>query len=76
MIKKSALVGLLFSLVAATSLTFPADAAAPQHKNQAPGYFRVKVGGLEVTSLSTERGHFNLNWLKGSPKKSQGSNRL
>lgn len=36
----------------AKSLTFsPANAAAPQGKTQAPGFYRTKVGGIEVLSL-------------------------
>ena len=42
-------------------------AAAPQHKEQAPGYFRVKVGALEVTSLFDGAGAFQTAWLKGKP---------
>lgn len=43
--------------LAAAGLTFaslpvPAQAAAPQQKTQAPGWYRLMVGSVEVTSLS------------------------
>ena len=66
----SALVSLVRPVVAfavAASLSIAAMAAAPQHKTQAPGYFRVKVGALEVTSLFDGAGAFQLDWLKGKP---------
>jgi len=38
--------------LAAASLSESAHAAAPQVKTQAPGWYRLMVGGFEVTSLS------------------------
>lgn len=38
--------------LAGASLCAPAWAAAPQVKTQAPGWYRLMVGGVEVTSLS------------------------
>ena len=47
----------LVAALAAAGLTFaglpaPAEAAAPQLKTQAPGWYRLMVGSFEVTSLS------------------------
>src|ERR1700756_12297 len=55
------LIGLAGSLGAATS----ALAVAPQHHDQAPGYYRLKVGDLEVTALYDGAGAFDLHWLNG-----------
>ena len=38
--------------LAVASLPAPAQAAAPQLKTQAPGWYRLMVGSVEVTSLS------------------------
>jgi glyoxylase-like metal-dependent hydrolase (beta-lactamase superfamily II) len=53
--------------VLAMSLTRPnaAVAAAPQHHDQVPGFFRLKVGDLEVTSLFDASAVFDLHWLNG-----------
>src|SRR6266478_6659757 len=40
-------------------------ASAPQHHDQVPGYFRLKVGDLEVTALYDAAAVFQLDWLKG-----------
>lgn len=40
-----------------------ARAAAPQHHDQAPGFYRMKVGDLEVTSLYDGAAVFDLHWL-------------
>ena len=37
---------------AASALTLPAQAAGPMQKTQAPGYYRIMVGDIEVTALS------------------------
>src|ERR1700733_12516944 len=53
-------------LVALASLGFqpePAQAAAPQHHAQAPGFYRMKVGDLEVTALLDGSAVFDLHWL-------------
>src|SRR5260370_22598693 len=52
----------LSGLVAAST---PALSSAPQIQNQAPGYFRLKVGDLEVTALYDAAAVFELSWLKG-----------
>src|ERR1700688_4178626 len=43
----------------------PALAAAPQHHDQVPGFYRMKVGDLEVTALFDGAGAFDLHWLNG-----------
>jgi glyoxylase-like metal-dependent hydrolase (beta-lactamase superfamily II) len=41
----------------------PALAAAPQHHDQAPGYYRTKVGDFEVTALFDGAAQFDPHWL-------------
>src|SRR5258705_9288653 len=41
-------------------------AAAPQHHDQAPGFYRLKVGDLEVTALFDGTGVFDPHWLNGT----------
>src|SRR6202165_848499 len=41
-------------------------AAAPQHHDQVPGFYRVKVGDLEVTALFDGTGVFDAHWLNGT----------
>ena len=41
-------------------------AAAPQHHDQVPGFYRLKVGDLEVTALFDGAGVFDPHWLKGT----------
>jgi glyoxylase-like metal-dependent hydrolase (beta-lactamase superfamily II) len=54
--------------VLAMSLAHPnaALAAAPQHHDQAPGFYRMKVGDLEVTALYDGHGVFDPHWLNGT----------
>src|SRR5258708_5542075 len=58
----AALVAALSSLVAGLS---PALAFAPQIHEQVPGFFRLKVGDLEVTALSDASAVFDQHWLNG-----------
>ena len=44
----------------------PALAAAPQHHDQVPGFYRMKVGDLEVTALFDGTGVFDPRWLNGT----------
>ncbi|WP_050421657.1 MBL fold metallo-hydrolase [Bradyrhizobium tropiciagri] len=67
MFEKSALARVLLLLVVAAGVSFSAQAEQPLHKGQAPGYFRTKVGALEVTSLYDGAGAFQVDWLKGKP---------
>jgi len=41
-------------------------AAQPQHQDQAPGFYRMKVGDLEVTALYDGTGVFGPHWLNGT----------
>src|SRR6202165_3288022 len=41
-------------------------AAAAQHHDQAPGFYRLKVGDLEVTALYDGAGVFDPHWLNGT----------
>jgi glyoxylase-like metal-dependent hydrolase (beta-lactamase superfamily II) len=43
----------------------PALAAAPQHHDQVPGFYRMKVGDLEVTALLDGSATFDPHWLNG-----------
>src|SRR5713226_7536094 len=43
-----------------------AQAAALQHHDQAPGFYRLKVGDLEVTALFDGTGVFDPRWLNGT----------
>src|SRR5229473_3555344 len=45
-----------------------ARAAAPQHHDQVPGFHRLAVGDLEVTSLYDGGGQFEPRWLNGRKK--------
>jgi glyoxylase-like metal-dependent hydrolase (beta-lactamase superfamily II) len=58
----AALLAALASFVAGPS----ALAAAPQHHDQAPGFYRLKVGDLEVTALYDGTGVFDPQWLNGT----------
>src|SRR6266481_8817820 len=41
-------------------------AQAPQHHDQVPGFYRQKVGDLEVTALFDGHGVFDPHWLNGT----------
>ena len=56
----AALVAALASSVTGTN---PALAAAPQHHDQVPGFYRTKVGDFEVTALFDGAAQFDLHWL-------------
>src|SRR5713101_3848097 len=59
----AALLAALVSFVAGPNAALP---AAPQHHDQAPGFYRVKVGDLEVTALFDGTGVFDPHWLNGT----------
>ena len=44
-------------------------AAAAQHHDQVPGFYRLKIGDLEVTALFDGPGVFDVNWLNGEKTK-------
>ena len=56
------LLAALVSLVAAPNAAL---AAAPQHHDQVPGFYRLKVGNLEVTALLDGPAVVDLHWLTG-----------
>src|SRR5258708_33129454 len=59
----AALLAALASLIAAPNAAL---AAAPQHHDQAPGFYRLKVGDLEVTALFDGTGVADPHWLNGT----------
>jgi glyoxylase-like metal-dependent hydrolase (beta-lactamase superfamily II) len=59
----AALVAVLASFVAGSNA---APATAHQHHDQAPGFYRLKVGDLEVTALYDGTGVFDPHWLNGT----------
>jgi glyoxylase-like metal-dependent hydrolase (beta-lactamase superfamily II) len=59
----AALMVALASLVAGPNA---APGAAPQHHKQVPGFYRLKVGDLEVTALFDGAAVGNANWLNGT----------
>jgi hypothetical protein len=56
----------LASFVAVPNATL---AAGPQNHDQVAGFYRLKVGDLEVTALFDGPGVFNANWLNGQKTK-------
>src|SRR5580692_4569726 len=58
----AALLVALASFVAAPNA---APATAPQHHDQVPGFYRLKVGDLEVTALFDGPAILDPNWLTG-----------
>jgi glyoxylase-like metal-dependent hydrolase (beta-lactamase superfamily II) len=55
----------LLALAGSVAGPNPAVAAAPQHHDQVPGFYRLKVGDLEVTALNDGAGTFEPHWLNG-----------
>src|SRR5882762_8048566 len=58
-----ALLAALASFVARPNATL---AAAPQHHDQVPGFYRLRVGDFEVTALYDGTGVFDPHWLNGT----------
>jgi glyoxylase-like metal-dependent hydrolase (beta-lactamase superfamily II) len=56
---------ILAALASLVGVLTPALAAAPQHHDQVPGFFRLKVGDLEVTSLFDGPAVVDTHWLTG-----------
>jgi len=54
---------LLVALASFVAQSNPAQAAAAQHHDQVPGFYRMKVGDLEVTALLDGAAVFDLHWL-------------
>jgi glyoxylase-like metal-dependent hydrolase (beta-lactamase superfamily II) len=65
----AALVAALASFIANPNAAL---GAAPQHHDQAPGFYRVKVGDLEVTALYEGTGAFDPHWLRGTKAATDG----
>ena len=63
MLFAAALLAALASFAAGPNAALP---AAPQHHDQAPGFYRLKVGDLEVTALFDGAGVFDRHWLNGT----------
>src|SRR4029077_17053711 len=59
----AALMAVLASFVAGPNAAL---AAPHQHHDQVPGFYRLKVGDLEVTALYDGTGVFDPNWLNGT----------
>jgi glyoxylase-like metal-dependent hydrolase (beta-lactamase superfamily II) len=59
----AALLAALVSFAAGPNAALP---ATPQHLDQAPGFYRLKVGDLEVTALFDGTGVFDPHWLNGT----------
>jgi glyoxylase-like metal-dependent hydrolase (beta-lactamase superfamily II) len=54
---------LLVALASSVVGPNPVLAAAPQHHDQVAGFYRMKVGDLEVTALFDGAAQFDLHWL-------------
>jgi glyoxylase-like metal-dependent hydrolase (beta-lactamase superfamily II) len=59
-------VALLLALAIFVAVPNATQAAAAQRHDQVPGFYRLKVGDLEVTALFDGPGVFDLNWLNGT----------
>src|SRR5580700_6923148 len=59
----AALLGVVASLVVSPNAAL---AAPHQHHDQVPGFYRLKVGDLEVTALYDGTGVFDPHWLNGT----------
>src|SRR5260370_14658019 len=57
---------LLAALVVFVAAPNVALAAAPQHPDQQPGFYRLRVGDLEVTALFDGTRAFDPHWLNGT----------
>jgi glyoxylase-like metal-dependent hydrolase (beta-lactamase superfamily II) len=62
-ISKRFAAALLVALASFLVQPYAAKAAAPQHHEQAAGFYRMKVGDLEVTALLDGAAKFDLHWL-------------
>src|ERR1700682_4181422 len=58
--------GLLAALASFVAGPNAALAAAPQHHDQAPGFYRLKVGDLRVAALYCGTAVFDPHWLNGT----------
>jgi len=68
MLKRNAMrfaVALLLTLASFVAAPNAALAASPQHHDQVPSFYRLKVGNLEVTALLDGPAALDLHWLTG-----------
>jgi glyoxylase-like metal-dependent hydrolase (beta-lactamase superfamily II) len=68
MLKRNSMRGaaaVLLALTLSVAGTQAAMAAAPQHHDQAPGFYRLQVGDLEVTALWDGSSSIDPHWLLG-----------
>jgi glyoxylase-like metal-dependent hydrolase (beta-lactamase superfamily II) len=63
---------LLAALASFVAVPNAALAAATQHHDQVPGFYRLKVGDLEVTALFDGRSVFDPHWLNGTKARMDG----
>src|SRR6478609_5400044 len=63
---------LLVALASFISAPNAALAAAAQHHDQVPGFYRIKVGDLEVTALFDGHAVFDPHWLNGTKASMDG----
>src|ERR1700680_2481598 len=63
---------LLAALASLVAGPHAAVADAPQHHDQVPGFYRLKVGDLEVTALYDGTGVFDPHWLNGTKATKDG----
>ena len=59
-------VALLAALTILVATPTTSLAAPPQRHDQVPGFYRLKVGDLEVTALFDGHGVFDAHWLNGT----------
>jgi len=66
--RKSTQIAIILAGFLSISMFGPISALAdaPQHHDQAPGFYRMKVGDLEVTALFDGTGAFDPQWLNGT----------
>ena len=57
---------LLAALAGLVAVPNAALAAPHEHHDQVPGFYRLKVGDLEVTALFDGHGVFDVHWLDGT----------
>src|ERR1700736_2772160 len=57
---------LLAALASFVAGPITALAAAPQHHDQAPGFYRLRVGDFEVTALYDGAAVGDAHWLNGA----------
>jgi hypothetical protein len=52
------------AVIAMTSMGGNATGKAPNRRDQAPGFYRVRVGDFEITTLYDGAGAFDAHWLQ------------